>query len=289
MLRSLILALALSSPAVAAEFSEGPARDGVAVVQMRGAIERGDYERFDRAVGGRTALILDMESPGGVVVEAVHIARRVRAGRFETSVRRGLCASACAMIWVAGERKNFGAGARIGFHGPYQSRLGPNGVREVRSDAFGQEQFTLYMRWLDVHPAFERFALSKGPDELNFLSRIDAVALGLKVSDAGVPIGRRAEVERLADLPDPSCLQTVGRLVRDSLDEEALAACFVSDILRVRSGGLSDPDARHRALRDAGFSQDLTYVLLARYDTMATEYASRREVNARVERAPKRR
>lgn len=275
--RILLLAGALlSGPASSADFSEGEPRQGVPVVHMRGAVVDGDYARFEMAVAGRKAVIVDLEGPGGKVVEAVHIARRIKAAGFETSVRRSLCASACSMIWLAGSRLDFGPGARIGFHGPYLARTGPSGKREVRIDRFADGEFSTYLRWLGVDPALERFALSKGPDELNFLSRIEAVALGLRVHDGSDLVGRRASSATLSPVADSSCLATIGEEVRRRMDEDALASCVVGDMIRVKSGSaMADPDARHAALSRAGVSQDLRYVLLARYDAMAEDVIAR--------------
>jgi hypothetical protein len=55
--------------------------------------------------------------PGGSVGAALAIGSETRARGWSTLVPPGVnCASACSMIWLAGERRMLGAGAQIGFH-----------------------------------------------------------------------------------------------------------------------------------------------------------------------------
>lgn len=59
---------------------------------------------------------LQLSSPGGLIYEARGAASLLQAHNIETEAL-GLCASACTLIFVAGESRRLAAGARLGFHG----------------------------------------------------------------------------------------------------------------------------------------------------------------------------
>lgn len=88
-------------------------------IKLQGEIVLGDFARFkkvaDRAGPGT---FVYLESPGGTAIEGMMIGEYVREKRFETVVDdRTTCASACAMIWLAGVRRFKAPGGAIGFHG----------------------------------------------------------------------------------------------------------------------------------------------------------------------------
>lgn len=69
-----------------------------------------------------------VNSPGGALITSLRIARWLEALRI-TTVAWGPCMSACSLIFMAGEQRQFAhdAGGRpsvIGIHGPYNSRTG---------------------------------------------------------------------------------------------------------------------------------------------------------------------
>lgn len=263
---ALALALSLASraaPSAAAEFREVPG-GGAATVLMRGPVVEGDYDRFSRAVAGRDHVIVELESDGGSVAEAVHIGQRIRAAGYETSVRRGSCASACALIWISGAKMHYGAGARIGFHGPYVAGSDPKTGKAVayiipRADA----EYAVFMRWLGVDPALERFTLAVAPNDMAFLSPFDAVALGLPVYRDGRPLGRRLQ------RPEPSGPDCFSRDY-DLADEASVASCVIADVARAReSGSPPEYEKRKALLKSAGLSDSLAYGMIARYESLA--------------------
>jgi ATP-dependent protease ClpP protease subunit len=69
-----------------------------------------------------------VNSPGGAVVTSLRIARWLEGLRI-TTVAWGPCMSACSLIFMAGEQRQFahdggGRPSMIGIHGPYNSRTG---------------------------------------------------------------------------------------------------------------------------------------------------------------------
>jgi len=64
-----------------------------------------------------------LDSVAGMVVEAIDIGNTIRIFKFNTFVADGaICASACGLIWLAGDRRYLGANAALGFHTVYDPR-----------------------------------------------------------------------------------------------------------------------------------------------------------------------
>jgi hypothetical protein len=97
--------------------------DGVCVVALQGNITKSAASQFDDVVRkaeglGCTNPSLLLESPGGLLFEALDLGIKIRRSGFRT-ISRSVCASACAMIFLGGsERTLVGSGARIGLHQP---------------------------------------------------------------------------------------------------------------------------------------------------------------------------
>lgn len=101
-----------------------------AAILIHSAITRGDFDRFGAAVARIRALngnrindvpfvTVELDSPGGDVVEAVKIGRAIYQNFMMTLVRPGReCVSACVFILVAGAVHTPADGASIGLHRP---------------------------------------------------------------------------------------------------------------------------------------------------------------------------
>jgi hypothetical protein len=107
--------LVVTMPALAGqiEIRDGP----VPMVSIGGRIDRGDEVVFDHIVAHVTNALVVLTGPGGDVASALAIGQQVRARGWQTLVPAGsFCASACALIWLAGTQRMLGVNARIGFH-----------------------------------------------------------------------------------------------------------------------------------------------------------------------------
>lgn len=149
-----VLALA-ALPAAAMKFQLGTTRDGLTVVVASGDIAQGDARRLARALEkagrdrhGTKRLYLD--SPGGVVVEALKMAEIINAVGVSTIVRDGtLCASACAsVLFVAGRYRTVEPGGLLAIHSCYDAVSGRaashcNAVISAHADAAGVSGATM--------------------------------------------------------------------------------------------------------------------------------------------------
>jgi len=84
---------------------------------LSGPIAATDQDAFHTAAAGLDGSIVLTTGPGGNVRAAVAIGSEIRARGWTTLVPpQGDCASACSLIWLAGQRRMMADGARIGFH-----------------------------------------------------------------------------------------------------------------------------------------------------------------------------
>jgi hypothetical protein len=89
------------------------------VIYLVGAIELGTFNKFMEVVRANPkARTVFLASPGGVVVDGYLISNAVRARRFDTWVE-WFCASACTLIFAAGQQRILGKDAKLGFHQTY--------------------------------------------------------------------------------------------------------------------------------------------------------------------------
>jgi hypothetical protein len=94
-------------------------------LRLEGPIGLGDAARVRRLVGeAKGVRIVELDSPGGRLVEAVAIAEVVRGGSWNTRAT-GDCESACTLIHMAGSRRQLMPGARLGFHRASTGTLNP--------------------------------------------------------------------------------------------------------------------------------------------------------------------
>jgi|SRR5262249_18369472 len=95
--------------------------EGSFYVYINGDIVEGDAAKFDRLVQqiqqGDGALLITLNSDGGLLSEGLAIAETITTKRFPTRVLSGnTCASVCGLIWLAGVLRHADVRARIGFH-----------------------------------------------------------------------------------------------------------------------------------------------------------------------------
>ena len=76
------------------------------LVSLSGSIDRADSERFIQQTSGINRAVVVLDSSGGSVLEGLAIGRNIRDRGFFTAVPNNtLCASSCALIWLAGMQR----------------------------------------------------------------------------------------------------------------------------------------------------------------------------------------
>lgn len=99
--------------------------DGSVRIEIDGPIEAGDDERFRRISLQFRDAVVNLDSEGGALLPALEIGKMIRVAGYDTMVRFGSsCASSCALIWLAGERRKLSVGGKVGFHAAYRNNSG---------------------------------------------------------------------------------------------------------------------------------------------------------------------
>lgn len=151
--------------------------DGRDYVSISGQITAEDGEKFRTLAASRNAATLLLAGPGGSINAAIAIGKLVRSKRMTTVVlRRDYCASACGLIWLAGQRRLLAPQARVGFHTTFVYR---NGIR--LASAVGNAVVGRYIAFLDLPPHASTFLTAAGPNEVSWLDGTNRRLAGIEL------------------------------------------------------------------------------------------------------------
>jgi hypothetical protein len=76
-----------------------------------------DINDFRLKAASLKRAILVFDSPGGDLLSGIEIGKEIRARGFWTFIKRDTrCASACALAWLGGVRRNISPAGFVGFH-----------------------------------------------------------------------------------------------------------------------------------------------------------------------------
>lgn len=93
-------------------------------IEFRGGVHAGTAEQLRRILDQHPqARLIHLESPGGNLAQGRAMAALVRRRNLDTYVR-GLCASSCTIIFMAGRERWLKEGASLGFHAPSSAAIG---------------------------------------------------------------------------------------------------------------------------------------------------------------------
>ncbi|MGI3900151.1 MAG: ATP-dependent Clp protease proteolytic subunit [Janthinobacterium lividum] len=157
--------------------------DGRLLLVAEGEIKEGDDKRlhdFVAALPIRSKLFaVGLDSPGGNLREGVYLAKSIRSTGLPTIVSsRGMCASACFLMFAAGSTRMAAVNARIGVH---------SASSDGGDDAPAQAVTTLMARQaaeFGVPAAIIGKMVTTPPDEVTWLTRQDLAAMGTTILPA---------------------------------------------------------------------------------------------------------
>jgi hypothetical protein len=149
----------------------------VAIVNLKGEIVAGDAVKFYEAVNRLERATIILQSPGGLVREALQIGAEIRQRNFATMVHAdGECYSACGLLWVSGARRYMSHSSRIGFHAAYREEN-----REYKESGVANAEIGSFLTHLGYRIEAIRFFTIAGPNELLLLTPERARVLGIEV------------------------------------------------------------------------------------------------------------
>lgn len=120
-LAALIGFLFMALPAQAANITRVAGKDGIDVILVTGALNSGDENLFRKLAVASEKAVVVMNSNGGNLLAGLEIGRAIRVRGFATAVLPdALCASACALAWLAGSPRLIDPKSNVGFHAAYR-------------------------------------------------------------------------------------------------------------------------------------------------------------------------
>lgn len=166
-------------------------------VELSGAFERGDAQRVQAHLArmpAGTRIVVDLNSTGGSVDEALRIGRHLHANRIATAVigPDRQCLSACALTFLAGRdasgqpHRIKGRSAEIGFHG-FRRIVADKEftVADMHEAIAGTQQALLaiadYLIAVEADIEFMSMMLEKPASGMSWLSNDKATTLGVRV------------------------------------------------------------------------------------------------------------
>ena len=168
--------LLTANSAHSAELRTFPGKDGRVLISIIGDIVEGDAGKFKTAIKtandtNKFVANVRLSSNGGNLVEGVKLADAVKFAKIATNVgQNATCASACFLVFAAGETKYANYSAKIGVHGAST----PNG--EEASD--GTVAMARVAKELGVPAAIIGRMVVTPPTEMVWLSPQDLQSMG---------------------------------------------------------------------------------------------------------------
>jgi hypothetical protein len=142
---------------------------------VSGEISEGDELTFYKVAEKSVKPIVYLTGPGGAVSPALEIGRYIFARGFPTIVEEGECASACALIWLAGGTRYVGENAKVGFHAVYTQES----KRNLKVDSIGNALVGAYLNRIGLNADTVAYVTSAPPSEMRWISERDAKKIGL--------------------------------------------------------------------------------------------------------------
>jgi membrane-bound ClpP family serine protease len=134
---------------------------------LKGGIGLGSYRALKVAMEIKPKLdLIELDSPGGYVVEGLAMARLIRTNHMDT-VSFDLCASACTLLLASGEDRYLGPDVEVGFH---------------RSSSFGQKPSS---SWNPTDYQIADYYRARGAEEDFIKKALDTPSFDLWIPEHG--------------------------------------------------------------------------------------------------------
>ena len=174
--------LAVAVPCSAAEIRSVTAPSGGTGLVLAGIIAPGDDAKLAAALATvPRPRRLSLESLGGNVQAALALGETVRREGLATTVpARGVCASACGLVWLAGTPRAMGPDAHVGLHAAYLRRNGVSVETGAANALIGA-----YLGRLGFDDKAIVYLTSAAPEEMTWILPADRQRYGIAYEAAG--------------------------------------------------------------------------------------------------------
>lgn len=146
-------------------------------IAIEGAILPGDGRKFLQLTATTRDAIIVLMSPGGSLVDAIDIGDRIYIRQYTTIVPDDrICASACALIWLAGALKVKDPRAKLGFHGAFNQSTG-------QTSGPGNALVGAYLQRLGLASEAIMYMTLAPPEKLLWLDAATASKIGIEMHE----------------------------------------------------------------------------------------------------------
>jgi len=145
------------------------------ILRMTGFIDVGTAALFEKEIEGISEYvkIVELNSPGGSVFDALTISSKIREFGWTTQVSKGaLCASSCPLIFAGGKNRLAEEGAGIGVHQFFSfgedTRTASEAISGTQSTT---ARITRHLETMEVDPQLWVHALETPPQQLYYFTQ----------------------------------------------------------------------------------------------------------------------
>jgi hypothetical protein len=225
--------------------------DDAAFIIIEGRIKSGDDEKFRKIAAEYSDAIVLLNSEGGALVPAMDIGRTVKLRGYRTAIYKdSSCASACALIWVAGSKRVIFEGGEVGFHASYLDTDGTKLETGVGNALVGH-----YLSQLGFGEKTVVFATLAPPEKILWLNGETASMSGIDFDT--IPDDKRRQAPKVAETqqaPSPALVAPRRQADGASVGKSADYAQFMGNAKQT----LRSPEAFAQALRQKGFQASVS-------------------------------
>jgi hypothetical protein len=179
-LASLMAATFFSSANAAEMQVSKPAKKGdYHIVYINGDIENGDFDKFKEVAGKLPAgkVIVSLNSEGGQLGAALNMGAAIRSMKWWTVARS--CASACALMWLAGVQRGVFEESHVGFHSAY------NGETKAIENGSANAVIGAYVTRLGFGYDVVGYVTSAKPENMDWLDAEKAKKYSIAFTNLG--------------------------------------------------------------------------------------------------------
>src|SRR5262245_50114937 len=148
------------------------------LIGLQGEIKPEDVATFRGAADASGKAVVVLDSGGGAALAGIEMGNLIHLKRFATFVPEDtLCASSCALMWLAGNPRLIAPGGAVGFHAVYI----PQGDGKLMTSGSGNALVGAYLNQLGFSSSVIPYVTHAPPEKMGWLSEGTARAIGLEV------------------------------------------------------------------------------------------------------------
>lgn len=159
------------------------------IVMVNGAIAMGDAQRFEAFLASLSSVPrwIAINSPGGIVEEALAIGALIRESAQNTAILAGMaCLSSCPYVLAGGVERTVFRNAAVGLHQHFYETPGYMPVFLAVEDIQRSQGATMaYLIEMGVDPGVMVYGLNTPPDDIYVLVESELIASRLATEVAG--------------------------------------------------------------------------------------------------------